>query len=769
MKNFNVFLAFFFVFLGFSESKASHYAGLEITYKHISGNTYDVFLFVYRDKGGNANAPISTDICITSSCHPNTVPINMVPYNDTIYNTGPDGIADVPLQNICALPGPDGVVYEVRAFRGRVTLPVVCADWKFQYNGYARNDAIDNIVDPDVQSLYGHAILNNVIGPNSSPYFVTPAAKRFCVSDPNGRDFVWSQATIEPDGDSLYYDFGIPQDGGTTEGCATPSDISFVGNYTRTAPMSTFNGIAIDRKNGTFRFKASRAETVVLRVDIEEWRFNTVTLNYETVGRVTREMQVSIVGDCLPLVQGGPRIDYQSCGAIAAQLPIDSLRKLGAIQVNNTFAGFDGAGDSLVEVPVINSYLCNDATVELCFAPRGLCESITATDFRLLGPDGIARPIVNVQDNCSTDLHSNNVNLNLFQSLDINGPYLLYVKRGNDGNTLVNECGFEMVDHFFMIINVTDCPVLDYSIENVTVVEDEKIKIEFDLVDTSYFSSTFNRINVLRANNDQAFIKVGEVTDQAVREFIDSTVDQYAVDNQIYQYLLQMITNNNPRIPTNFVNSIVLAGNQLSELQMELSWNTYFNDTYGASAEYEVFEGQYDFATNTMAWTSVQVVGNDLSYMYTIPRNPGQYWLKIQANDPSAVNPKTAESNWITVGSPVPPEGQTPMVNYVPNVITPNGDQQNDRFYFQLLPIDPSVRAYSNLSLSIFNRWGKQVFFDNNFMERNTETEGWDGTDQNTGQKLADGVYFYVAQFNDAETGKSEALNGSVTLTASIE
>ena len=69
----------------------------------------------------------------------------------------------------------------------------------------------------------------------------------------------------------------------------------------------------------------------------------------------------------------------------------------------------------------------------------------------------------------------------------------------------------------------------------------------------------------------------------------------------------------------------------------------------------------------------------------------------------------------------------------LPNVITPNGDDWNDFF----LPKD--YRFVDSLSITIFNRWGQQVYSGN-------EVEiNWDGVDQNTGKPLSPGAYFYVA------------------------
>jgi gliding motility-associated-like protein len=71
----------------------------------------------------------------------------------------------------------------------------------------------------------------------------------------------------------------------------------------------------------------------------------------------------------------------------------------------------------------------------------------------------------------------------------------------------------------------------------------------------------------------------------------------------------------------------------------------------------------------------------------------------------------------------------------VPNVFTPNGDRANDVFYIH-------ARGVKELSLVIFNRWGKKVH------EASGANASWDGSGAN------DGTYFYImhAEGNDGNT-----------------
>ena len=76
-----------------------------------------------------------------------------------------------------------------------------------------------------------------------------------------------------------------------------------------------------------------------------------------------------------------------------------------------------------------------------------------------------------------------------------------------------------------------------------------------------------------------------------------------------------------------------------------------------------------------------------------------------------------------------------------PNVFTPNNDNINDFFK----PITQGIRNYQ---ISIINRWGNVVFYEED------SSIGWDGTFQ--GKNCTDGVYFYKCTYSDENNKKKE-------------
>lgn len=69
----------------------------------------------------------------------------------------------------------------------------------------------------------------------------------------------------------------------------------------------------------------------------------------------------------------------------------------------------------------------------------------------------------------------------------------------------------------------------------------------------------------------------------------------------------------------------------------------------------------------------------------------------------------------------------------LPNTFTPNGDGANDLFTPCLI-----YRYINRVEFTVTNRWGQVVF------ETNDPNINWDGRDQNTGQELPEGVYYYT-------------------------
>ncbi len=117
----------------------------------------------------------------------------------------------------------------------------------------------------------------------------------------------------------------------------------------------------------------------------------------------------------------------------------------------------------------------------------------TRCDFRLIGPDHILRPIVSVTDldnRCKLELKTRKIGLGLHKKLDVNGYYLLQIRTGTDGNTIVNECGFDTREHNSFLIKVDNCPDPYYQIRNVSVWDDQHTLVQWEVDTNAYFNDS---------------------------------------------------------------------------------------------------------------------------------------------------------------------------------------------------------------------------------------------------------------------------------------
>ncbi|MEM9024100.1 MAG: PKD domain-containing protein, partial [Bacteroidota bacterium] len=84
----------------------------------------------------------------------------------------------------------------------------------------------------------------------------------------------------------------------------------------------------------------------------------------------------------------------------------------------------------------------------------------------------------------------------------------------------------------------------------------------------------------------------------------------------------------------------------------------------------------------------------------------------------------------------------------IPNIFSPNGDNNNDILYVR-------GNGIGRIEYTIFNRYGQKVF------ETRDPREGWDGTHR--GQEVSPGVFTYFVQLTFLN-GSSQELRGNVTM-----
>jgi len=257
-------------------SFGSHAAGADLTYKWISGNTYEVTAAFYRDCGGIAQPSTVTLVYGSASC--NFSSTQVLP----LINNGP--VITYPcnsVQTTCTGGSVPGI--QQWLYRANVTLPFACTDWKLSYNVVARNCAITTIVQPSpcnsstsYEPIYVEALLNNVDAPgNSSPTFSNVPISFVCL----GQDFNYNHGVIDMNADSLSYSLITPL-------TSSSSTVTYLPGYSATAPIASSPSFSINSTTGDLFMHPTAIQVSVVAVKVNEYR------NGVLIGSVIRDMQI---------------------------------------------------------------------------------------------------------------------------------------------------------------------------------------------------------------------------------------------------------------------------------------------------------------------------------------------------------------------------------------------------------------------------------------------------------------------------------------------
>jgi hypothetical protein len=246
---------------------ASHVAGADLTYQHLSGNLYRIRCTFYRDCFGIA-APGTIDLNVSSvSCGVNQM-YSMIP----IPVTGQDIILICPGETSTCV---GGSVLGMQKWEYEVDVPLQgqCADWTFSISIAARSAAITTLQNPNAANLYVEAHLNNQNSDNSSPAFT---------NDPliyvnTGQDFHYNNGAYDIDGDSLAYYLVCPLN-------APNVCVLYAPGYSALQPFLSNPPVTFDNFTGDYFMHPTISEVGVIAYKIFDYR------NGELMGSVTRDI-----------------------------------------------------------------------------------------------------------------------------------------------------------------------------------------------------------------------------------------------------------------------------------------------------------------------------------------------------------------------------------------------------------------------------------------------------------------------------------------------
>ena len=275
-----------------SETWATHIVGGNLTYKHISGNTYQVRLTLRRDcllgsPEAQFDDPASIGIFTSAGALATWLGNNgqlKIPFmtSDTLNEY---------IRSDCGFEGTQVCVHET-IYQGNINLPERPGGYILAYQRCCRNATINNIVNPlETGSTYWVAVTEKALtSKNTSPVFNEWPDVYICANKP----LVFDHSATDADGDSLVYKLCTPSIGGTQAnprpqppGFPPYSNIQWAAPYSLNDMMGG-TPLQIDSKTGVMTATPNLVGQFLIGVCVEEYR-NGVLLSI-----VRRDFQYNV-------------------------------------------------------------------------------------------------------------------------------------------------------------------------------------------------------------------------------------------------------------------------------------------------------------------------------------------------------------------------------------------------------------------------------------------------------------------------------------------
>lgn len=269
------------------------------------------------------------------------------------------------------------------------------------------------------------------------------------------------------------------------------------------------------------------------------------------------------------------------------------------------------------------------------------------------------------------------------------------------------------------------------TLASVVATDNTKVTLTFSVANAA---TTPNQVQVLRreAGSASAYTTVGTVAATATT-YVDATAN---AAQTAYQYSLALTNGCGDVLPATTPQTTVLLravavpgppGTPRNQGGANLSWTAYDGFVVGG---YQVYERD-----DQGAYTLVATLGAG-TLQYTVP-NRGQGFAQcfrvVAVSAAGASAALQSNSNTACV------EFTNGLAFY--NIITPNNDGQNDKL--EIL----NVQLYPGNTMTIFNRWGRQVYSTTNY---NNDNNYWGGNDSS----IAPGIYYYLFKLPNGSTTK---------------
>ncbi len=446
----------FFTAFNVSETKATHVAAGDIVVRQIdtlNPNRIEVTIRFYRDcdgvgapSGFNSFPNDQTKLEFFSPCYGVFNNGFVGPYLGDTLNGNGGGIK----KGANCILDEDKPCTEEYLYRDTVDLPGVCDSWSVYWAVSARpgNDNINGQGTFYVQNTFNNTSINtwdptffenpNSVYYNNSPVFNNDEpVNSFCV----GREYEFDLSATDPDGDSLAYRVTSALDFNGT----VVSQVNYALGYTGNDPIPVLNRpVKINQQTGVMRFTPTLVFKGTFAYEVEEWKDSLWT---DTVNGIVKVKSKKVF-------RGTTMRDLRMA---FGEFCNDSIPQ---------FRNWSGYNDTIgINYPGNNPNLiianCADWYIDIPMDIAITCKSLepNGSDFRITDSTTNPPTIYAIDSAYATDgckgLRTQNIRLKLFEPLGLptNGQIVkLYIKKGDDFNTLKTNCGLSIPE--FTVIDI---------------------------------------------------------------------------------------------------------------------------------------------------------------------------------------------------------------------------------------------------------------------------------------------------------------------------
>lgn len=740
-------LSFLLSFLWSTYSNATHIVGGEISYECLgpSASTgimqYKIVMHVYRD-AFNGQAGFDNPAIIGIYTGPNSTNLHLrLPLRDP-------SIANIPIDlgNPCLIVPPN-VQVEEAIYERIVELPYNPDGYWISYQRCCRNGTISNLNSPGGTGATYTIFLSDLAQQqcNNSPVFNDFPPIVICLN----RDLEFDHSATDADGNRLVYELCAPFTGGgqmTGNGFNSPipdppapppyMSVVYGPGFNATHPMPASPNLTIDPNTGILRgFPTTRGQYSVgvcvkeydaqgnlLSATLRDFQFNVTPCD--------NRVNASIAADSIDYINDiyyvnfctDSTITFDNTSSIQAaitgyewrfDLGNGNIVTSSSYQPSISFPGNGNYQGWLIANP--GSTGCTDTSYLDINISVGLYADFSLSyDSCDIGPIYI--------ENHSTSNNYSPISQYSWNfgngSSNLREPQHQYTYPSDTGRqtielTIKNTIGCLAIHR--ETINWTPKPIFPVDLPSERLCFPARIAFEspFYPIPGYTFEWDFgdghqsNEVNAIHQYTDVgSYIKKLTITSpKGCTQSFSSTHTVLDTPSAAFSY--------NPTLPTSFNPTV----NFIDESQFAVTWDWHFGN--GAN--------------------QINYTNEDVSYTYP---DTGKQVVRLIVTHQSGCKDTTEQIIDIV-----------PQFTYfLPNALTPNGDGRND--VYRGKGVLKYIKAFD---LSIYNRWGEQLFHTTN------PTEAWNGRKNNTGTKCQAGVYVAVVRITGPR-GEQKEIKGYATI-----